>query len=71
MSFFDKARDAAKKAVDQHGDKIREATDKAGDMIDKQTKGQHTDKIVKGKAKVREGLDKLDDQGNPPPPGPR
>ena len=60
MSFLDKAKDAAKKAADEHGDKVRGATDKAGDFINEQTGGKHSDKIETGKQKVKDGLDKLD-----------
>lgn len=60
MGFLDKAKAAAQKAVDQHGDKVKGATDKAGDFIDKKTGGQHTDKIRKGTKKVQDGLDGLD-----------
>ena len=60
MGFLDKAKAAATKAVDQHGDKIKQGADKAGELIDKKTGGQHTDKIAKGKQKLEDALDDLD-----------
>jgi hypothetical protein len=60
MSFLDKAKDAAKKAVDEHGDKVSAATDRAGALIDQKTGHKHTDKIETGKRKVEEALDNLD-----------
>ena len=60
MGFLDKAKDAAQKAVDQHGDKVKDAADKAGNLIDEKTGGKHSDKIDKGKQKVRDALDNLD-----------
>jgi len=60
VGFLDKARDAAKKVVNKHGDKINTATGKAADAIDKKTDRKHTDKIRSGEKKVKDGLDKLD-----------
>lgn len=60
MGFLNKAKDAARKVVDQHGDKVKDATDKAGDIIDKKTGGKHTDKIETGKQKLEDALDNLD-----------
>lgn len=60
MSFLDKARSAVQKAVDEHGDKVKTAADKAGEMLDKKTGHQHTDKIQTGKKKLEDVLDNLD-----------
>ncbi|MPZ96271.1 MAG: antitoxin [Propionibacteriales bacterium] len=60
MGIFDKIRGSAKKAVDQHGDKITSGLDKAAGAIDKKTGGKYTEKIDKGVGKAKEGLDKLD-----------
>ena len=60
MGFLDKAKAAATKAVDQHGDKIAKGVDQAASAIDKQTKGKHTDKIDQGRAKAKDALDSLD-----------
>ncbi|MGH3368123.1 MAG: antitoxin [Nocardioidaceae bacterium] len=60
MSMFDKLRKNAKKAVDQHGDKISRGMDKAAKSIDDKTGHKHSDKINKGVGKAKEGLEKLD-----------
>ncbi len=60
MGFLDKAKAAAKTAVDKHGDKIGDAVDKGLKEADKRTKGKHTDKLDAAGRKVKEGLDKLD-----------
>jgi len=79
MGMFDKfktqaagLKDQAVDAVGKNKDKISEGLDKAGDFVDKRTEGKYTDKIQSGKAKVAEGLEKIDkkDDGTPPPPTP-
>jgi hypothetical protein len=60
MGFLDKAKAAATKAVDQHGDKIAKGVDQAADLIDKKTGKKHTDKIAKGRTQAKNALDKLD-----------
>ncbi len=60
MGFLDDAKKKLTKAVDDHGDKIRDGLDKAGDAVDKKTKGKYTDKIAKGKTAAEGALDKLD-----------
>ena len=52
MGFLDDAKKQLTKAVDEHGDKIRDGLDKAGDVADKKTKGKYTDQIAKGKTAV-------------------
>lgn len=60
MGFLDKARKAATKAVDQHGDKITRAIDQGAAMADKKTGGKHRDKIRKAQGQAKVQLDKLD-----------
>lgn len=60
MGFLDDAKKQLTKAVDDHGDKIRDGLDKAGDVADKKTKGKYTDQIAKGKTAATGALDKLD-----------
>ena len=60
MGFLDKAKAAAKTAVDKHGDKIGDAVDKGLKEADKRTKGKHTAKLDAAGRKVKDGLDKLD-----------
>lgn len=58
MSMFDKAKDL----LGEHGDKVDEGIDKLGDLIDEKTGGQHADKVDTAQAKIREQLDKLNEQ---------
>ncbi len=60
MGFLDKAKKAATKAVDQHGDKITQAIDQGAEMADKKTGGKHRDKIRKAQGQAKVQLDKLD-----------
>ena len=60
MGFLDKAKNAARKAVDQHGDKINDAADKAAELLDNKTDGKHTEKIADGKNKLEDAFDNLD-----------
>lgn len=67
MGFLDKLKgqasglkDKAVEAVGQNSDKIHGGLDKAGEMLDKQTKGKYSDKIQTGTAKAKEGITKLD-----------
>lgn len=64
MSFFDKAKAAAQKAVHDHGDKIRTASEKTGKVIDEKTGGKHHDKIHKGTQKLHETLDNVKRKGD-------
>lgn len=64
MGFLDKARGAAKKAVDQHGDKIGGAIDKGASMADKRTGGKHRDTIRKAQSQAKTQLDKLDGEND-------
>ena len=60
MGIFDKLKRSTTKAVDEHGDQIAKGMDKAGDMIDQQTKGKHSGQIDKGVSSAKDALDKLD-----------
>jgi hypothetical protein len=81
MGFLDKVKvqagDLLDKAVDtaaKNSDKITEGLDKAGDFVDKRTKGKYTDKIATGKVKAKQGLEKLESKNAAkpaPPPAPR
>ena len=39
--------DDAKKFIDEHDDKVDQAIEKAGDMVDEKTGGQYADKVDK------------------------
>jgi hypothetical protein len=60
MGFLDKLKRSATKAVDEHGDKVSKAIDKAAGIVDKKTKGKYTDKVESGRGKAKDALDKLD-----------
>ncbi len=64
MGFLDKAKAKAADAVDKHGDKIDQGLDKAGEMADKRTHGQHSDKIADARGKATDALGKLDDKND-------
>jgi hypothetical protein len=58
--MMDNMKDKAKDAAGQHGDKIDEGMDKAGDMAKEKTGGQHDDKIDQG---VERGKGAVEDFG--------
>ena len=73
MGILDKAKkglnDALDKAgglADKHGDKVTGAIGKAGDMVDKTTKGKYSSKIDAAEAKAKGAVDKLADRGDEP-----
>ncbi|WP_409485377.1 antitoxin [Arsenicicoccus dermatophilus] len=49
MSMFDNLKDKATEAVEQHPDKVEQFSDqgieRAGDVLDSRTGGEHSDKI--------------------------
>ena len=60
MGFLDDAKKKLGDAVDNHGDKISDGLDKAGQAIDERTGGKHTDGINTGVRKAKDTLDGLD-----------
>jgi hypothetical protein len=56
---LDKLKDKAADLVDEHGDKIKDGIDKAADLADDKTGGQHTDKIGAVADKAKDLVDKL------------
>lgn len=76
MGFLDKLKDTANmakekaaEAIDQHGPQIKDGIGKAGDLVDKKTKGKYSDKIAKGTSKAGEALDKQKKTGDTTPGG--
>ena len=60
MGLFDKA----KGLVGDNADKVKDGVDKAADLADEKTGGQHTDKIDTAQDKVNDVIDGLgDDKG--------
>jgi hypothetical protein len=67
MGFLDKLKGQAAElktkavdAVDKNSGKIHSGIDKAGEFVDKKTKGKYSDKIETAKAKAEQGLERLD-----------
>jgi hypothetical protein len=56
---FDAIKDKAKEALGQHGDKVDQGVDKAGDFADEKTGGKYSDQIDQGGQKAKEGLDRF------------
>jgi len=47
MGFLDKALDKTKEVLSDNADKVGQAIDKAGDIIDEKTKGKYTSTVDK------------------------
>ncbi|WP_433167014.1 antitoxin [Kribbella sp. CA-247076] len=62
MGMFDSMKDKATDAVDEHGDKVDQGMDKAGDFANEKTGGEHGDKIDQGTDFAKDRLDNLDGQ---------
>ena len=62
MSMFDNIKDKVQGLVDEHGDKAGQGLDRAGDLVDQRTGGQHSDQIDQGVEKAKNALDGLDGQ---------
>lgn len=60
MGFLSDAKAKLTKAVDSQGDKIAGGLEKAGELVDKKTKGKYSDKIQTGVDKAKNTLDGLD-----------
>lgn len=71
MGMFDNLKKKAAKAVDEHGEKIGQGIDKAGDAASKRTGGKHDDKIAKGTSSAKDALDNLDGRDDDIPDGRR
>lgn len=60
MGTMDNMKDKGKEAAGQHGDKIDEGIDKAGEKVKEKTPDQHDDKIDQG---VERGKQAVEDFG--------
>lgn len=56
--FVDKAKDMAA----ENKDKVKEGIDKAGDLVDDKTGGEHSEHVDKGQEAAKDYVDKLDEQ---------
>ncbi|MEP6761325.1 MAG: antitoxin [Sporichthyaceae bacterium] len=68
MGIFDSLKKKAIKAVDEHGDQIAKGIDKAADLADTKTHGQHSGQLDKASGAAKDGLDKLDGRNDDIPP---
>ena len=59
MSFLDDAKKKVDDVVDEHGDKIADGVEKAGDFIDEKTGGKHADKVDMVQEKAGDAIDSL------------
>ncbi|CCM63882.1 MULTISPECIES: antitoxin [Candidatus Neomicrothrix] len=59
MSFLDDAKKKLDDVVDEHGDKIADGVEKAGDFIDEKTGGKHADKVDMVQEKAGDAIDSL------------
>ena len=66
---FDEMKSKAKDALGQHGDKVDEGVDRAGQFADERTGGQHSERIQQGTEKAKEGLGRFRDQDQDQPLG--
>jgi hypothetical protein len=60
MGMMDDMKDKAKDAAGQHGDKIDQGLDKAGDMAKQKAGDEHAEQIDQG---VEKGKDAVEDFG--------
>ena len=54
MGIFDKAKDL----LNEHNDKVDQGIDKAAEVIDQKTGGQHTEQINQGAEQAKQAMDK-------------
>jgi hypothetical protein len=53
---FDELKNKAKDVIGQHGDKVDQGVERAGQFADEKTGGKHGEHIDKGEDKLKEGL---------------
>jgi uncharacterized protein YjbJ (UPF0337 family) len=58
MGFLDKA----KSLVSKNADKVEQAIDKAGDIVDQKTQGKYTSKVDKVQDAAKKAVDKTNPQ---------
>jgi hypothetical protein len=62
MGIFDEIKDKATELIHGHHDKVDDAVEKAGDMVDEKTEGKFSDKVDTAQEKAKEVAEKLDPQ---------
>lgn len=68
MGFLDKAKDKIEGLIHGHEDQADEAIDKAADVVDDKTGGDHTAQIDAVADKAHDAVDALDGDDTPPAP---
>jgi hypothetical protein len=59
---FDELKNKAKDLIGEHGDKVDQGVERAGQFADDKTGGTHSEHIDKGEDKLKEGLRNFGDQ---------
>lgn len=59
MGVMDNMKDKARDAAGEHGDKVDQGIDKAGEMAKEKTGGKHDDKIDQGMERGRDAMQDL------------
>ena len=60
MGLFDEMKDKATELIQGNSDKVDDAVEKAGDVVDEKTGGQYAEHVDTAQAKVKEVADNLD-----------
>ena len=60
MGLFDEMKDKATELIQGNSDKVDDAVEKAGDLLDEKTGGQFSDKVDMAQEKAKEIGDGLD-----------
>ena len=63
MSFLDDAKKKLDDVLDEHGDKIADGVEKAGDFIDEKTGHKHADKVDQAQEKIGDAVKKMQADG--------
>ena len=63
MGFLDDAKKKLDDVVDEHGDKIADGVEKAGDFIDEKTGHKHADKVDQAQEKIGDAVKKMQADG--------
>lgn len=58
MGFLDKALGKTKEVLSENADKVGQAIDKAGDIIDEKTKGKYTSTVDKVQDAAKNAVEK-------------
>jgi hypothetical protein len=60
--MFDNLKAKGEDLVDSHGEQVDQGIDKAGNLADERTGGEHGGQIEQGEQRLRDTLDGLDGQ---------